>query len=75
MYRFLLTRQWVILTLLGLSLIPTMIELGFWQFHKHEHRVEQNALISRNLDAEPVPVSELTSPGHTVPRSDYWRAV
>ncbi|MFI7085760.1 SURF1 family protein [Streptomyces anulatus] len=75
MYRFLLTRQWVILTLLGLVLIPTMIELGFWQFHRHEHRVEQNGLISRNLDAQPVPVSELTSPGHTVPRSDYWRAV
>ncbi|MFH9494764.1 SURF1 family protein [Streptomyces globisporus] len=75
MYRFLLTRQWVILTLLGLALIPTMIELGFWQFHKHEHRVEQNALISRNLDAQPVPVTDLTSAGHTVPRSDYWRTV
>ncbi|WP_098008921.1 SURF1 family protein [Streptomyces sp. sk226] len=75
MYRFLLTRQWVILTLLGLVLIPTMIELGFWQFHRHEHRVEQNELISRNLDAPPVPVTELTSPGHTVPRSDYWRTV
>ncbi|KOU06557.1 membrane protein [Streptomyces sp. NRRL F-2295] len=74
-YRFLLTRQWVILTLLGLVLIPTMIELGFWQFHRHEHRVEQNELISRNLDAPPVPVTELTSPGHTVPRSDYWRTV
>ncbi|MEV1047420.1 SURF1 family protein [Streptomyces sp. NPDC049916] len=75
MYRFLLTRQWVILTLLGLVLIPTMIELGFWQFHRHEHRVAQNGLISRNLEAQPVPVADLTSPGHTVPREDYWRAV
>lgn len=74
-YRFLLTRQWVILTLLALVLIPTMVELGFWQLHRHQHRVAQNALISRNLKAEPVPVSELTSPGHTVPRADYWRAV
>ncbi|MFE7757075.1 SURF1 family protein [Streptomyces sp. NPDC057429] len=75
MYRFLLTRQWVILTLLVLVLIPTMVELGFWQLHRHEHRVEQNALITKNLEAEPVPVDRLTSPGHTVPRSDYWRAV
>ncbi|MFD9237106.1 SURF1 family protein [[Kitasatospora] papulosa] len=75
MYRFLLTRQWVILTLLVLAMIPTMVELGFWQLHRHEHRVEQNALITRNLEADPVPVNRLTSPGHTVPRSDYWRAV
>ncbi|MFI2005784.1 SURF1 family protein [Streptomyces jumonjinensis] len=75
MYRFLLSRQWVILTLIGLVLIPTMIELGFWQFHRHERRVEQNALIARNLAEKPVPVTELTSPGHSVPRSDYWRPI
>ncbi|MET9672548.1 SURF1 family protein [Streptomyces sp. NPDC006482] len=73
MYRFLLSRQWVILTLVALALIPTMIELGFWQFHRHERRVAQNALIAENLKAKPVPVEELTSPGHTVPRADYWR--
>ncbi|MET9208043.1 SURF1 family protein [Streptomyces sp. BG2AG] len=75
MYRFLLTRQWVLLTLLALVLMPTMVELGFWQFHRHERRVAQNELISRNLEADPAPVTDLTSPGHTVPRSDYWRAV
>ncbi|MFF3287758.1 SURF1 family protein [Streptomyces sp. NPDC003023] len=75
MYRFLLSRQWVILTLIGLVLIPTMTELGFWQLHRHERRVAQNAVIARNLDAKPVAVSELTSPGHTVPRSDYWRRI
>ncbi|MGW3164222.1 SURF1 family cytochrome oxidase biogenesis protein [Streptomyces sp. NPDC001142] len=75
MYRFLLTRQWLLLALLVLVLIPTMVELGFWQLHRHEHRVAQNSLISRNLEAAPVPVASLTSPGHTVPRSDYWRTV
>ncbi|MEV8342144.1 SURF1 family cytochrome oxidase biogenesis protein [Streptomyces niveus] len=75
MYRFLLSRQWVILTLLALVLIPAMIELGFWQLHRHQHRVAQNTLIANNLKAKPVPVTELTSPGHTVPRADYWRQV
>ncbi|MCH0539555.1 SURF1 family protein [Streptomyces sp. MUM 203J] len=75
MYRFLLSRQWVILTLVALVLIPVMVELGFWQFHRHERRVAQNALIEDNLTVEPVPVTELTSPGHTVPRGDYWRHV
>ncbi|MEU6861998.1 SURF1 family protein [Streptomyces sp. NPDC046876] len=75
MYRFVLTRQWVTLTLVALVLIPVMIKLGFWQYHRHEHRVAQNELITSNLRAEPAPVAEVTSPGHRVPRSDYWRAV
>lgn len=74
-YRFVLTRQWVCLTLIALVLIPVMIKLGFWQFHRHEHRVAQNQLIAANLSAKPVPMTEATSPGHQVPRSDYWRAV
>ncbi|WP_188269048.1 MULTISPECIES: SURF1 family protein [unclassified Streptomyces] len=73
MYRFLLSRQWVILTLVALVLVPTMIELGFWQFHRHERRVAQNTLIADSIAAKPVPVERLTSPGHTVPREDYWR--
>ncbi|MFJ3923497.1 SURF1 family protein [Streptomyces sp. NPDC090022] len=75
MYRFVLTRQWVCLTLVALVLIPVMIKLGFWQFHRHERRVASNELIAAALSAQPVPVTDLTSPGHTVPRSDYWRAV
>ncbi|MGE7390627.1 SURF1 family protein [Streptomyces sp. NPDC004126] len=75
MYRFVLTRQWVSLTLVALVLIPVMIKLGFWQFHRHEHRVAQNELIAKNLYGKPVPVTGVTSPGHTVPRADYWRAV
>jgi cytochrome oxidase assembly protein ShyY1 len=74
-YRFLLNRQWVILTLVGLALIPTMIRLGFWQLHRHEHRVAQNQLIGDNLGAPPVAVDKLTSPGRTVPRDDTWRTV
>lgn len=62
-YRFVLTRQWVFLTLMALALIPAMIELGFWQYHRHEHRVAQNQLIEANLRAKPVPMTEVTSPG------------
>lgn len=74
-YRFLLSRQWVILTLLALALIPTMIELGFWQLHRHEHRVAQNELISESLAAEPVPAESLTAPGREVAREDLYRRV
>ncbi|MFD9883542.1 SURF1 family protein [Streptomyces alboflavus] len=75
MYRFLLTRQWVILTLIGLVLIPVMIELGFWQLHRHEKRVAHNQKIGRALDAAPVPAERLTAPGRDVPDSAVYRRV
>jgi cytochrome oxidase assembly protein ShyY1 len=74
-YRFLLSRQWVILTLLGLVMIPTMVKLGFWQLHRHEHRVANNHLISQNVKAAAVPVGELAAPGRAVPRKDLYRSV
>ncbi|WP_225848534.1 SURF1 family protein [Streptomyces sp. HPF1205] len=75
MYRFLLSRQWVILTLLGLVMIPVMIRLGFWQLHRHEHRVANNNLIAAALSAPPVPVESVTHPGFDVPRRDLYKAV
>ncbi|MGV4924525.1 SURF1 family protein [Streptomyces sp. BHT-5-2] len=75
MYRFLLSRQWVILTLVGLVLIPVMIKLGFWQFHRHQHKVAQNAQIAHNLAATPVPVTDLTAVGRPLPHGEMWRRV
>jgi len=74
-YRFLLSRQWVILTLVMLALIPTMIELGFWQLHRHEHKVALNKVIGDSLAAKPVPAETLTSPGATVKHVDLYRRV
>ncbi|GGJ37937.1 SURF1 family cytochrome oxidase biogenesis protein [Streptomyces brasiliensis] len=75
MYRFLLTRQWVILTLIALLLIPTMIKLGFWQKHRYEERSARNQLVTDALSAKPVPVEQLTSPGHAVTRAERYRSV
>ncbi|MDQ1030360.1 cytochrome oxidase assembly protein ShyY1 [Streptomyces umbrinus] len=74
-YRFLLSRQWVILTLIMLALIPTMIELGFWQLHRHEHKVALNKVISDSLSAKPVPAESLTAPGKAIKRDDLYRRV
>ncbi|MFR9794992.1 SURF1 family protein [Streptomyces sp. MS06] len=75
MYRFLLTRQWVILTLVAIALIPTMIRLGFWQLHRHEHKVALNHVIGDSLAAPPVPAETMTSPGATVKHADLYRRV
>ncbi|KUN18971.1 hypothetical protein AQJ23_37090 [Streptomyces antibioticus] len=75
MYRFLLSRQWVILTLVALLLIPTMIRLGIWQMHRYDERTARNQLVSDALDAKPVPVETLTSPGHAVTSKERYHSV
>ncbi|MFE7763459.1 SURF1 family protein [Streptomyces sp. NPDC057438] len=75
MYRFLLSRQWVTLTLLSLVLIPTMVRLGIWQMHRYEERSARNQLVADALAAKPVPVERLTSPGHTVTSAERYRTV
>ncbi|MFF6982817.1 SURF1 family protein [Streptomyces sp. NPDC008343] len=75
MYRFLLSRQWVILTLVALLLIPTMIRLGIWQMHRYEERSARNQLVSDALGSKPLPVEKLTSPGHTVTAKERYRTV
>jgi cytochrome oxidase assembly protein ShyY1 len=74
-YRFLLSRQWVILTLIGLLVMPTMYKLGFWQLHRHESKVANNTLTADNLTATPVPVEKLTAPGQTVVKKYTYRTV
>ncbi|MEU6475907.1 SURF1 family protein [Streptomyces sp. NPDC047017] len=75
MYRFLLTRQWVILTIIAIALIPTMIWLGFWQLHRHDHRQALNKVIAASQAAEPVPVETLASVGGSVAHDDMYRRV
>lgn len=75
MYRFLLSRRWVITTLLAILLIPVMIRLGLWQLHRHQSRVAQNTLIANSLAAKPVPMGALSAPGHHVRADLDWRPV
>jgi cytochrome oxidase assembly protein ShyY1 len=57
-YRFLLSRQWVILSLVALLLIPTMIRLGIWQMHRYEERTARNQLVSdARSSAPPAPLT------------------
>ncbi|TDU03559.1 cytochrome oxidase assembly protein ShyY1 [Streptomyces sp. 846.5] len=75
MLRILLTRRWVILTLVFFVLIPVMYLLGMWQFHRYQQTNVGNRLISQNLSAGPVPIGTLTRPGATVPGSERYRKV
>ncbi|MFI6848493.1 SURF1 family protein [Kitasatospora sp. NPDC050467] len=76
MYRFLLSRRWLITLLIALLMVPTTIKLGIWQYHRHEARVARNELIATSLTASPVPYDTLSAtPGFAVPKSLTWRSV
>ncbi|WP_030901059.1 SURF1 family protein [Streptomyces sp. NRRL F-5126] len=75
MLRTLLTRRWVILTLVFAALIPTFYRLGLWQYHRYEETKRNDALINGNLSAPTVAMTSLSKPGGTVPFSDLYRTV
>ncbi|WP_436758018.1 SURF1 family cytochrome oxidase biogenesis protein [Streptosporangium sp. V21-05] len=74
-YRFLLTPRWLALHVVVLLVIPAFVLLGQWQFGRFEERSTSSHRITGNLDAAPVAVEELTSPGGTVSTQDKYRTV
>ncbi|MEZ0089350.1 SURF1 family protein [Streptacidiphilus sp. EB129] len=75
MFRILLTRRWVILTLVFFVLIPVMYWLGVWQFHRYQQTKVGNQQISANQAAKPVPMESLSQPGGNVPSDLTYRGV
>ena len=49
--------------------------LGEWQFGRLDQRRHDNAVITRNEAAEPVPVTDVLAPGRAVAEDDEWRLV
>ena len=75
MFGFLLTRRWALFGLVVAVLGVACWRLGVWQFDRLEERRAENAVIERNLAADPVDVREVMSPRHDLPASQQWRTV
>ncbi len=75
MLRFLLSRRWLGLLLAVIIVGVACVELGRWQFRRSSERHDDNLVASRNLAAEPVPVSEVLSTDTPPSSEDEWRAV
>jgi len=73
--RVLLTRRWILLSVLFVALVLVMYRLGLWQFHRWQQTKRDNHRISRAVHAEPVGIETLTAPGRTVPESERYRPV
>lgn len=75
MYRFLLTRRWIAIHLFCLALMPLMVWLGFWQWHRYEHAHHNNQILSRNLSAAPRDYTAVARPGREVTKEQTWLRV
>ncbi|CAB4339974.1 MAG: hypothetical protein F2839_04675 [Actinobacteria bacterium] len=76
MYRFLLTKQWLVLTLICLILVPSFYELSQWQWRRLELRREFNTAITSNQAKPPREIAELLDPtASTIAQGSQWRTV
>jgi len=72
---FLLSRRWVLFGVAVVLLAWLAAFLGEWQFSRLEERQDRNAIVERNVAAEPVPADELLAVGDPVASTEEWRRV
>ena len=74
-YRFLLSRRWIGLALFVVALSALCVRLGFWQWHRMEHKQHLESLVRTHLSQEPVKLSTLVEVGRPVAPDDEWTRV
>ncbi|MFC4784949.1 SURF1 family cytochrome oxidase biogenesis protein [Nocardioides sp. MAHUQ-72] len=73
--RFLLSRRWLLFTLVVVLLAYATWWLGEWQFHRLADRKDANAIIRANEARDPAPVADVLAPDRPVDEQDEWRVV
>jgi len=74
-FGFLLSRRWVLFGIAVAVLGVACWRLGEWQFDRLQERRADNAVIERNLAAEPVDVREVMTSEADLPHEAQWRTV
>lgn len=59
MYRFLLTRRWLIASAVVLAAVVTMVELGLWQLRRMDEVRSSNAVVRSRMTLAAVPIEEV----------------
>ncbi|HUP99616.1 MAG TPA: SURF1 family protein [Aeromicrobium sp.] len=70
-----LNRRTIALTIGAFTLAALCVRLGFWQWHRMEHREHQQALIERHLGGKPVPILSVVQRKHPVTEDQEWTRV
>ena len=73
--RFLVSRRWLLFTLVVVILAYATWWLGEWQFHRLADRKQSNAIIRTNEARDPAAVEDVLAPGRAVDDRDEWRVV
>lgn len=71
--RRLLTPRWLGALALATLFAVAAYHLGFWQYHRHEAKVERNARLDVHYRAEPVPVAGVITPSGLAPDDEWTR--
>jgi cytochrome oxidase assembly protein ShyY1 len=72
-YRFLLTRRWIVAAVVVLTAVVTMVELGLWQLRRHDEVRSRNALVEERLSSSVVPVEAVLGTGRDPAAATYRR--
>ncbi len=67
--------RWGVYVLVAIGFAVACAFLSNWQFDRNESRAEQIALVERNYDADPVPLSSLIGPDGALAPGDEWHPV
>ncbi len=74
MLRRLVSPRWLGALVLAALFAVACYHLGFWQYHRHEAKVERNTLLDEHYRADPVPVADVIA-GDGVPPEAEWTRV
>jgi cytochrome oxidase assembly protein ShyY1 len=74
-YRFLISWRWVGFAVFVIVLAAVCTRLGFWQIHKHDHKLVQNDIIRAHFAQDPVPLTSVLPPGEKVVEGNEWTRV
>jgi cytochrome oxidase assembly protein ShyY1 len=74
-FRFLLSRRWVLFFLFVVGLSLACWRLGVWQFDRLAERQAENAIITRNLDAPAVPATTVMATDRPLAEQNLYRKV
>jgi cytochrome oxidase assembly protein ShyY1 len=71
--RRLLTPRWLGALVLAALFAVAAYHLGWWQYHRHEAKVERNARLDAHYRADPVPVADVLTPRGLAPAAEWTR--
>lgn len=73
MLRRLVSLRWLGALVLAALFAVAAYHLGFWQYHRHEAKVERNALLDEHYRADPVPVAGVIAGAGVAPDAEWTR--